>query len=470
MQKLFVITLSILLASCSLFFDNPEDKFNQGDYSGGIKILAQNYNAKSERLKKKNKEWKQKDVDYLKNTVTKVSQMAQKNIDQAHAQNYDEKIRNYKLLLTMQQKLSGRGYSNFIEDFLKQYPEENLKQSIAAQYYDKADNIVVGNSQDYLRKAKEYREGIKYFNYKDIAKRAEESQNLYYTTAAEEFYRAAQNDVKNQNYKQAVINFQKAQQVYKPLGNYKDSVKQAAFYEKKWRTLEAQANYQMGKTVSQKAKLFKDHRLAASYFNSAVEVYRQYGPYLDAAQLASSHYRQGRIKIYIDAESVYSENIRRELREWYIDFVSSPEQANLVINLTTKKDYQQKRDNVQSMTRHDNIKVGTEKVDDGQGNMVDRPVMKNIAFTEYCQKTVNRSTIKATVRMKGLYYLNKDYYGKSLSSETRCWFDRKAPAKYKPYTKNSLLSQAKLEGQAREDLWSNIKDEIKYVSSELSKM
>lgn len=233
MQKLFVITLSILLASCSLFFDNPEDKFNQGDYSGGIKILAQNYNAKSERLKKKNKEWKQKDVDYLKNTVTKVSQMAQKNIEQAHAQNYDEKIRNYKLLLTMQQKLSGRGYSNFIEDFLKQYPEENLKQSIAAQYYDKADNIVVGNSQDYLRKAKEYREGIKYFNYKDIAKRAEESQNLYYTTAAEEFYRAAQNDVKNQNYKQAVINFQKAQQVYKPLGNYKDSVKLAAFYEKK---------------------------------------------------------------------------------------------------------------------------------------------------------------------------------------------------------------------------------------------
>lgn len=53
MQKLFVITLSILLASCSQFFGNPEDMFNKGDYSGGIKILAQNYNAKSEHLKKK---------------------------------------------------------------------------------------------------------------------------------------------------------------------------------------------------------------------------------------------------------------------------------------------------------------------------------------------------------------------------------------------------------------------------------
>ncbi len=38
--------------------------------------------------------------------------------------------------------------------------------------------------------------------------------------------------MKERNYKQAAENFRKAHEVYLPLGNYKDSAKQADIYEK----------------------------------------------------------------------------------------------------------------------------------------------------------------------------------------------------------------------------------------------
>ncbi|PIT07682.1 hypothetical protein BHC46_08140 [Snodgrassella alvi] len=92
----------------------PEDKFKTGDYIGGVKILATNLNAKSQKLKQQNKPWKDKDILYLQATVGSLTEMAQKNIQQAAATDYDTRIKNYQLLLALKTELEDKSYSSYI--------------------------------------------------------------------------------------------------------------------------------------------------------------------------------------------------------------------------------------------------------------------------------------------------------------------------------------------------------------------
>ncbi|WMY91846.1 hypothetical protein [Snodgrassella communis] len=50
MRKFLLVVLCLFLASCVLTV-KPEDKLKTGDYIGGVKILATNFNAKSQKLK-----------------------------------------------------------------------------------------------------------------------------------------------------------------------------------------------------------------------------------------------------------------------------------------------------------------------------------------------------------------------------------------------------------------------------------
>ena len=242
MKKILLVFLCLLLASCTLPV-KPEDKFKTGDYVGGVKVLANNFNAKAKKLEQKNKPWKEKDILYLQVTVGGLVEMAQKNIQQAAVSDYELRIKSYQLLLTIKTELEDKSYSPYLEKYLSLYTVDGLKESLAIQFYQQANAIVAANSADYLRKAKLYRQGYEYFNYKDIKKRAEDNQNMYYKTAAQEYYTEAQANVRDKNYKQAADNFRKAYDVYLPLGNYKDSAKLAAIYEKKWRTAEAEGHY-----------------------------------------------------------------------------------------------------------------------------------------------------------------------------------------------------------------------------------
>ena len=528
MKKLLTAFLCLLLVSCAMPV-TPESKFKKGDYIAGVKILASNYDVKSARLKEKNKPWKDRDIVYLKKTITNLSTMAQKNIQNSAAADYPTRIDNYKLLLTMKSQLQDKSYSQFIEDFLSLYGEDALKQSIAEQFYEQANAVVVGGSQDYLRKAKLYREGLSYYNYKDISKRAEDNQRLYYKTAAEEFYTQAQADVKQQNYKQAAINFRKAHEVYLPLGNYKDSAKQAAAYEKKWRTIAAEENYskaqsiiknaanssdyrraselykqaadlykaygdyknsqklagtydkkwrtmdaedsfQRGQTISRNATRLRDYRDASAHYSRAAQVYNPYGDYKGARQLADSHYRKGLINIFINSDGIDSRDIRSQLDKSFVRFVYNSAQANLVINIKTKDDYQLYKEEVRVSHRTEREKVGTEKVADANGNLVDRPIIKETAFTEYSQTTTNKVTIDARVRIWGIYEQSRHYQGESTSSETHHWFDKNAPGRFKPYTKSRLDSRERLFDRARRDLWWKMSSDMQYLSSQLDNL
>ncbi|MCO6505236.1 MAG: hypothetical protein J6568_07465 [Snodgrassella sp.] len=525
MKKVLVAFLYLFLVSCAMSV-TPENKFEKGEYIAGVNILASNYDVKSARLKEKNKPWKDKDVAYLKNTVNKLSVMAQENIVGAAATDYHTRIENYKLLLTMKTQLQNKSYSQFIEDFLTMHDEQVLKKKIAEQFYEQANAVVVNGSQDYLRKAKIYREGLSYYAYKDISKRAEDNQRLYYKTAAEEFYSQAKDNVNKQDYKQAAINFRKAHEVYLPLGKYKDSAKLAAVYEKKWRTIEAENHYhtaqsivrnasnssdyrkaselfrqaadlyraygdyknsqkltviydkkwrtmdaedsyQRGQEISRNATRLKDYRDASVYYSKAAQVYSPYGDYKGASQLADSHYKKGLVSIFINTDGIDSRDIRSELDKSFVRFVPTSAQANLIIHVRTKGDYQINKEEAKVFNRTVHERVGTEKVDDGNGNLIDRPVMKETAYVEYSQTTTNKAYIKAWVHIWGIYEQTKHYYGQSTSSETLHWFSNGAPARFKPYTKGRLSNKEKLFEQARTNLWWNMRDDIHYLSSQL---
>ncbi|MCO6525870.1 hypothetical protein [Snodgrassella sp.] len=471
MRKLLLVVLCLFLASCVLPV-KPEDKFKTGDYIGGVKILATNFNAKSQKLKQQNKPWKDKDILYLQATVGSLTEMAQKNIQQAAATDYDTRIKNYQLLLALKTELEDKSYSSYIEQYLSLYTVDGLKESLAIQFYQQASAIVATNSHDYLRKAKLYRQGYEYFNYKDIHKRAEDNQKLYYKTAAQEFYADAQADVKERNYKQAAENFRKAHEVYLPLGKYKDSAKLADIYEKKWRTIEAENQYQRAQAIVRKAKHLSEYREAASLFSAASEVYSPYGnSYKNATKLADVYARKGQVQIFVRGNSYLADHIRSVLQKNYVSFVSSAGAANLVIDVSMSHgQFQQYKENIETHDKHENLRVGTKQVADDNGNMVDQPVYEDFYFKQYSVKTVNEAEMVAEVHSSGLYDLNRSYSAKSTSSQTYYWFDGHVPRKYTAFTEGKLLGREEQFGQARENLWSQMRGDFYEMSRALANL
>jgi hypothetical protein len=471
MKKVLLVFLCLFLASCVVPV-KPEDKFKTGDYIGGVNILATNFNAKSQKLQQQNKPWKEKDILYLQVTVSELTQMAQRNIQQAAAADYDTRIKNYQLLLEMKTKLEDKSYSSFIEQYLGLYTVSGLKESLAIQFYQQAGAIVATNSNDYLRKAKLYRQGYEYFNYKDIYKRAEDNQKMYYKTAAQEFYAEGQANVRARNYKQAAANFRKAHDVYLPLGNYKDSAKLADIYEKKWRTIEAENQYQQAQVIVRKARYLSEYREAASLFSAASQVYSPYGSsYKNATKLADVYARKGQVQIFVRGNSYLADRIRSALQKNYVSFVSSASAANLVIDVSmTRGHFQQYKENIETSDKHENLRVGTKQVADADGNMVNQAVYEDFYFKQYSVKTVNEAEMVAEVRSNGLYDLNRQYSAKSTSSQTYYWFDGHVPSKYTAFTEGKLLGREEQFDQARENLWSQMRGDFYEMSRVLANL
>ncbi|PIT63069.1 hypothetical protein BHC47_10655 [Snodgrassella alvi] len=471
MKKILLVFLCLLLASCTLPV-KPEDKFKTGDYVGGVKVLANNFNAKAKKLEQKNKPWKDKDILYLQVTVGGLVEMAQKNIQQAAVSDYELRIKSYQLLLTIKTELEDKSYSPYLEKYLSLYTVDGLKESLAIQFYQQANAIVAANSADYLRKAKLYRQGYEYFNYKDIKKRAEDNQNMYYKTAAQEYYTEAQANVRDKNYKQAADNFRKAHDVYLPLGNYKDSAKLAAIYEKKWRTAEAEGHYQQAQGIVRKARLLSEYRQAAALFREASNVYSPYGnTYKDSARQADVYERKGQVQILIRGNDYLASQIRSVLQKSYVSFVNSPASANLVIDVSMGRGhFQQYKDNIQTNDKYENLKVGTKKVADENGNMIEQSVYEDFYFKQYSVKTINEAVTNAEVHTSGLYELNRSYSGKSTSSQTYYWFDGHVPRKYTAYTKGTLLSRDEQLDEARTNLWSHMRGDIAEMSRALANL
>lgn len=461
--------MCLILASCVVPV-KPEDKFKTGDYIGGVKILANNFNAKSQKLTQQNKPWKDRDILYLQATVAELTVMAQKNIQQAEPTDYEKQIKNYQLLLTLKSELGDESYSPYIEKYLSLYTINGIKESLAKQFYQQANAIVPAYSNDYLRKAKLYRQGYEYFNYQDILKHAEDNQKMYYKNAAQEFYAEAHAGVRERNYKQAAANFRNAHEVYLPLGNYKDSAKQADIYEKKWRTIEAENQYQQAQAIVHCASRLNEYRNAAALYRGASEVYSPYGnTYKNSTKLAALYARKGQVQIFIRGNRYLADNIRTAMQKNYVSFVDTASAANLVIDVSMNfGHFQQYKENIRTRNFHENLRVGSKQVADENSNMVNQAVYEDFYFKQYSVKTVNEAEMMAEVHTSGLYALNRNYRAKTTSSQTYYWYDGHVPKKYTAYTEGKLLGREEQFNQTRHNLWSQMSGDFYEISKMLA--
>ena len=295
---------------------------------------------------------------------------------------------------------------------------------------------------------------------------------MYYKTAAQEYYTEAQANVRDKNYKEAANNFRKAHDVYLPLGNYKDSAKLAAIYEKKWRTAEAESHYQEAQSIVRKARLLSEYRQAAALFRAASDVYSPYGnTYKDSTRQAGVYEQKGQVQIFIRGNDYLAYQIRSILQASYVSFVNSPGSANLVIDVNmTRGHFQQYKDNIETDDKYENLKVGTKKVADENGNMVEQSVYEDFYFKQYSVKTINEAVMNAEVHTSGLYELNRSYRGKSTSSQTYYWFDGHVPRKYTAFTEGTLLSREEQFSEARSNLWYQMRGDFTEMSRALANL
>ena len=114
--------------------------------------------------------------------------------------------------------------------------------------------------------------------------------------------------------------------------------------------------------------------------------------------------------------------------------------------------------------------MGTKKVADENGNMVEQSVYEDFYFKQYSVKTINEAVTNAEVHTSGLYELNRSYSGKSTSSQTYYWFDGHVPRKYTAYTKGTLLSRNEQLDEARTNLWSHMRGDIAEMSRALANL
>ena len=332
------------------------DVYAERNYLESINLLATTMEGKSEA------NFKKTDAAQLRQLVTDVMNKYEDELASTNNTDYKKRIEVYQKLLEMNKRLSNRFYSAELVNFFDKYPDENLRQNIAKDFYDQGVNF--------------------------------ETQN---------------------DYKAAAEAFSQASSIYQPLSKYKDSDKRAYDNAKKHATLMAEEAYQQAKMLSKNATLRLEYRQVAKYYEQAVNAYRHYGHYKDAASLANTYKRKGIIKVY-GYGSEYFSDIKLALNKDYITFVTSPIDADLKIKITSDKEYKVTNTQIDMPNTRKVFDKYIEHID-AQGNSIQIPTLKDETYYTKLDTTNNILSLKTVVMMKGLidfsdtmYAITSSYY------------------------------------------------------------
>lgn len=522
MRLLLIGLLSLLLTSCAVIQRiQVEQAFKQSEYYKGIAILAKSYADKPLPLNSGQK-------NYLIQKVNTLMRMAENGIQNAQPTDYDSKIKEYQLLLTIQTSLVDKPYGPSLTDFSHKYNETSLKKNLAQLYYEKASHYPTADSASYKKQAEFYHAGMKYDpDYQDIGKRYQAAMNQYYQTAAQEFYAAGKIAVSNQDYKTAAEQFRQAADVYQPLGKYKDSQALAVQYDKKYRTLEAEKYYNEAKKsvgyqdykaaaekFKQAADIYRpigkykdsqtlaaqyekkyygqeaekyfsraqslvnsssskaDYRRVATNYQLAADTYRAYGNYKNASALATKYERLGRVYVYI-RNRLFENVIKNNISGDFIYYTYSPSEADLIIDIRVHpyRPYRIERGSEQQESRQDKVKVGVNKVPAENGTYIPIPEYQYYNYTAHSRTTRNSFGLKARLMVSGVYSYEESYYSDVSSEETHYWYSGNTPPNKKlKNTKGSLSSPAQLREEAHDDLERQLGRQLDYIDDQLSQL
>ncbi|MDQ8954159.1 hypothetical protein RFH42_14505 [Acinetobacter rudis] len=263
------------LSACTLTLNKAMQGYEKGDYIASIQVITAKLDQKQGYPR-----------DALKKSWMNAIDLSLNQLENLPNNTLDQKLQRLEKIYQARQLVNTGFYASEFSSFVQRYPLNQIQLDIAKLYYEKGNTIGLIDTDSYRLKAEMYERGLHYTNYLDMQSLATKYRKEYSTRRAEEYYSYALGAVKAKDYKAASEYFTQALTAYGNYGDYKDARQQFLKYDKMWRAIEAERLF-LQATVKEKNALYKaDYRGVSSLYNEAAQIYKPYGDYKNALNLA----------------------------------------------------------------------------------------------------------------------------------------------------------------------------------------
>ena len=385
------------------------DVYAERNYLESINLLATTIEGKSEA------NFNKTDAAQLRQLVTDVMNKYEDELASTNNTDYKKRIEIYQKLLEMNKRLSNRFYSAELVNFFDKYPDENLRQNIAKDFYDQGVNF--------------------------------ETQN---------------------DYKAAAEAFSQASSIYQPLSKYKDSDKRAYDNAKKHATLMAEEAYQKGKKLAKGADSRSTFRSVGEYYWQAADVYSRFGRYKDAASLAEKYHNKGLISVYFHSDDLCSD-VGSAFSADYLYFVSSLSSADVIISVTCNSRYYSPQQSYNMEIKREKVFDKYVEQTDDQGHTTQVETFKEVSYNESTRTYRNSLTLSTEVSVRGLISSSSSFTIEKSSEkyEVNYW-GGDVPSHVHDYNEGVLESPDELEQRAKSEQSSQLRSIIESIVKDLS--
>lgn len=440
-MRIIIAALFMLLLTGCVHTRTSEEAYAEGNYLESIHLLALDIEKKGPE------KFDQETSIKLHNLVINIMVYYETTLANTAKTDFDNHIMIYNQLSEMRERLSNQFYSQELGFFLNKYSAEKLNKVIAKTYYDEGNSITAKDSASFKRKADLYQKGLNAYNYKNIKSLYKINNTKYMQLAAKEYYEQGKIYVKQHSYQAAGEAFQNAVIVYKPLGKYKDSEKLAIYYDKLYRTNEAESSYQEGERLASLASTHSQYRQAAAEYKAAMQVYSRYGEYRDANIKAYYYANKGKVKVFCQPFE-YQSILRQVTNGDYILFVYSSSDADIFIDISSSEDFY---DRDKSITTESKTK-------------------KEKKYNIKTETLQNKLILTTDIRVHGLLNYNNSFTVEETSSKVTYSYSGNVPKGYRNHTEGYLKSRYTLSDEANRQQEDELIKEFSYITKRIEKL
>ncbi|MCX8617252.1 hypothetical protein J3U42_02470 [Gilliamella sp. B2923] len=457
------IVLAILLVFClnACHVRTADKAYQQGQYVESISLLTSNINEKGEA------KFNDESAEKLRVLVSNVMAHYETIINSSVSTDYQARIDSYESLRKINLLLVNRFYSQTVAFFNDKYAASKLDQLIAKEYYDYGNSIKGTDSDSYKIKANLYLKGSERYKYKDIFTLYKNAKKQQLDIEAKHHYDLGKTFSQQGNYNEASLEYLKAWEVYKPLGEYKDSYKLYEDNKRKHVTALAKEYYERASLLEKTAYKRETYREAAKNYEAANLAYQHFGQYRDASARASRCKLQGRVNVYVK-DSDYLYWVKQVFKEDYIYFVDRSSQANVIIDINATSDYIHMKPYETNEAKTERyVERMTEKTDD-KGNKVKVPVYKEQHFNLKTITYAKKYSITTRVDISGDINYSSRFSSEAISTKTDYIYSGNVPSKYRNSSEGESKSKSTLKYEAESEQGADIRQFLSRFVDRLS--
>ncbi|MFQ1041224.1 hypothetical protein [Gilliamella sp. CG16] len=458
------IVLAILLVFCltACHVRTADQAYNEGKYVESISLLTATIGEKGEA------KFNEESAEKLRGLVSNVMKHYETIINSSASTDYQARIDSYESLRKINLMLINRFYSQTVAFFNDKYPVSKLDQLIAKEYYDYGNSIKGTDSESYKIKADLYLKGSERYKYKDIFTLYKNAKKQHLDIEAKQHYDLGKTFSQQGSYHEASLEYLKAWEVYKPIGEYKDSFKLYEDNKRKHVTALAKEYYEKASSLEKIAYKREIYREAAKYYEAANSAYEQFGSYRDASARASRCKLKGRVNVYVK-DSDYLSWVKQVFNADYIYFVDHSSQANIIIDINAKSDYIHMKPYEKNEVKTEKyVERMSEKTDD-KGNKIKVPIYKEQKFNLKTITNSKKYIFTTDIEITGEISNSKRLISEAISSKTDYIYSGDVPSKFHNSQAGEWKSKSTLKSEAHytqgEDIRNHLKQFIDKMSS-----